>query len=113
MKNNKDDLIERVKKVKRYFKAKGVSRDQFFDDVFGPMYDSEHNRAVNLWFCKITDEEFTKCLERYAQFPRNYRTESAEYKRFIKFVDWYMKLGGHPLTPKQIEDVYEKFKNEN
>ena len=74
-KDNKKELIQRVKKVKAYFKHKGISRSEFIDDVYGKIYHSEANRLINLWNCKITDIKFVKELERYAEFPNSYKNK--------------------------------------
>ena len=35
--------------------------------------------------------------------------KNTRFKRFIDFVEWYMKNGGMPLTAEQIEKTFKKF----
>lgn len=35
--------------------------------------------------------------------------KNERWYRFMKFVKWYTKQGGNPLTPEQIEKTYLKF----
>lgn len=111
MKNqNRDELLERVKKVKKYMKHNNIKRSEFFDNAYGTMYDNEHSRLLNLWNGLIVNLEFTQTIERYAEFPKKYLIGSAEFARFYRFTEWYLKLGGETLTSEQIEKVYPKFK---
>jgi len=32
-----------------------------------------------------------------------------KFEKFIAFVNWYMMMGGHPLTPEEIEKTMLKF----
>lgn len=32
-----------------------------------------------------------------------------KWESFMEFVNWYMKQGGDPLTPEEIERTYVKF----
>lgn len=32
-----------------------------------------------------------------------------QWNRFMKFINWYMSKGGHPLTPEEIERTVIKF----
>lgn len=109
-KQSREDLLERVDKVKKYMKHKKIKRSDFFDNAYGTMYDNEHSRLLNLWNGLITNLEFTQTLERYAEFPKKYLIGSAEFKRFYKFTEWYFKLGGQTLTDEQILNCYPKFK---
>jgi uncharacterized membrane-anchored protein len=36
-------------------------------------------------------------------------TKQTRWERFQDFVTWYMKQGGAPLTPEQIERTIVKF----
>jgi hypothetical protein len=112
-KANKDELIERVRKVKRFLKAKGIKRDVFIDNTFGSMYDSEHTRIINLWQVKITDESFTEKLEHFAEYKTSQLRTSVEFERFIAFARWFTALGGKPLTVDDIEKCYPKFTIKN
>jgi len=106
----RDELLARVSKVKAYFKHKGIKRDEFIDNAYGSMYDSEHTRVLNLWHGNVTSLEFTQTLERYAEFPKKYLKQSAEFQRFFRFTEWYLRLGGETLTTEQIAECYPKFK---
>lgn len=107
----KDELIARVKKAIEFLKFHNVrdAKSEFFDNVYGAMYKAESNRLDNLWARKTTDLEFTELLEEFAQNPTSIVKHTAEFKRFMKFVDWYTKLGGRQLTIKEIEDMYPNF----
>jgi len=109
---NKDELLERVRKVKRFLKHKKIKRGIFFDSSYGAVFDSEHARLINLWQERITDEDFTKRLEDFAENPASSLREALDetWERFILFEKWYLKCGGAPLTIDQIEDIYPKFK---
>ncbi len=109
-KANKEELLKRVAKSKLFMKHKGIKRSDFFDNVYGSMYDNEHSNKLNIWNGVITDLEFTKNLERYLEFPKKYLKEHAEFKRFYRFTEWYLKLGGETLTEEQILSCYPKFK---
>lgn len=111
--NTKKDLIERVKKVKKYLKFHDIkdAKRNFIDSAYGALYQAESTRVDNLWQCKITDEDFTTKLELFAENPERYIGNSAEFKRFMDFVNWYMKQGGRSLTEEDIEKVYPKFQN--
>ena len=37
------------------------------------------------------------------------KKEKIKFEKFMKFVEWYMKCGGHPLTSEQIERTMLKF----
>ena len=106
---NKNVLIARVQKVKKYFKYREISREEFVDDVFGLMTHKQHARVVNLWQCKIADKDFTEKMERYALDRYSNPSQHETFKKFMDFVNWYMKLGGAPLSPRQIEDCYVRF----
>lgn len=110
IKENKDDLLERVKKAKLFLRHHKISKDEFFDKSYGAMYNSEHDRVANLWRCKITDEYFTDQIENFASNPTTFQKNSAEFERMMRFIDWYVAAGGPPLTIEQIENVYPKFK---
>lgn len=112
IKNSKADLISRVKKAKEFLKFHNVkdAKSEFFDKIYGALYKSESSRLDNLWACKTTEIDFTELLELFAEKPTTSNVkESMEFKRFIKFVDWYVALGGTSLTLDQIEKVYPKF----
>ena len=108
--NEKEDLLERVKKAKQYLEEKGIKRESFVDTVYGAMFDSEHNRVINLWQGKITDQDFTERLERFAELPIRCLKETADFQRFLLFVSWYLSLGGKTLSEDEIEKCYPKFK---
>jgi hypothetical protein len=97
----------RVKEAKKLLKSKGVknSKVKFFDSTFGAMFKSESIRMDNLWAGYIVDEDFTEKLESFAKNP----DESSRFVSFLKFVEWYLKLGGKPLTETEIEDTFKKF----
>lgn len=114
MKNkpNKDELLARVMKVKAFMKHNKMKRSEFFDNAYGTMYDCEHSRIINLWNGTITSLEFTQTLERYVEFPKKYFLDSAEFKRFFRFTEWYLNMGGKTLTHDEIAECYPKFKIE-
>ena len=109
MKKNKDELIDEVKRVKAFFKEKGITREEFFDNVYGPMCHKQNARIINLWSCKICDEDFNKEIVKYAKNRTRNLKNMEVFQRFAEFVEWYMSLGGKPLTPEQIEETYVKF----
>ena len=101
----------RVQKAKVFLKHHN-GRDAkivFFDSVYGAMYKGESLKRDNLWACKTTSISFTEEIEKFAKNPILKMGHQAEFKRFLKFVDWYLRLGGEPLTTKQIEKAYPKF----
>jgi hypothetical protein len=109
--NQKEQLIARVKKAKEFLKHHNGkdAKCVFFDGVFGAMLKGESLKKDNLWACKTTDKQFTEDLEKFAHNPALKLGHTAEFNRFLKFVDWYLRLGGDPLTTKQIEKAYPKF----
>lgn len=109
--NSKDGLKLRVQKAIVFLKHHN-GRDAkivFFDSVYGAMYKGESLKHDNLWACKTTDKNFTEDIEKFAKRPVLKIGHSAEFKRFLKFVDWYLRLGGEMLTTEQIEKAYPKF----
>lgn len=108
----KTELLKRVQKAKEFIKHHNVkdAKNVFCDTMYGAMYKAESTKVDNLWAGRTTDEDFTIKLEEFAKNPRLNLTNHEEFKRFMRFVDWYMELGGAPLTPEQIEKAYPKFK---
>jgi hypothetical protein len=108
--NERQDMLGKVKKVKIYFSAKGVTRDEFIDNVYGLMNHKEYNRVLNLWGCKTVEKEFTEKMEKYAMTRDRVIEDMEVFKRFNEFVEWYtLRCGAEPLTTLQIENVYERF----
>jgi hypothetical protein len=66
-KQNGDELKRRVSQAKLKLKAKGYSRSEFFDNVYGALFDKQHMKIDNLWSCRNTDQEFTENLEGYVK----------------------------------------------
>ena len=111
MGKSKASLLRRVAKVKGFLKHKNHknAKNEFFDKCYGAMFKHESNRLDNLWAGKTTDEDFTIMLETYAERPETFNSNNAEIDRFMKFVFWYIKLGGSKITREQIEKAYPKF----
>ena len=105
-------LVLRVNKAKADMRINKVSKESFFDDVYGALFYSERNRIDNLWACRVTEEDFTRKLEDYVS-GKSYCTNVpvSEWNRFLKFVRWYTeKVGGMQLTEDEIEKTFPKFK---
>ena len=102
-------LRTRVKEAKKLLKSKGIkdSKIKFFDSTYGALLKSESIRLDNLWAGYIVDEEFTEQLEAFAEKPK----QDSKFISFLKFVEWYIKLGGKPLTSEEIENTLKRFKN--
>ena len=45
----------------------------------------------------------------YYKIMKNKTKQKHNWRKFMRFVKWYMKAGGHPLTPEQIERILIKF----
>jgi hypothetical protein len=70
-KSNKKELENRVLKAKKQLKELQKCRSDFFDNVYGAMFDKQNMKIQNLWLLKTTDEEFTKLLEKYVSKTKN------------------------------------------
>lgn len=111
MNNKTEELLLRVAKSREFLKRSGVknAKTVFFDSAYGAMYKSETNRIDNLWEGRVTDVDFTERLEKFCKNPVRNLSHDAEFTRFQAFMKWYTKMGGRPLTKKQIERAYPKF----
>ena len=111
-KDDKKELLTRVKKAQDYLKHKKIkeAKVRFFDGYYGAMYKAESDRVTNLWARKITDVQFTERLEKFAEKPHITFKGDQIFERMFRFTEWYTKLGGTPLTREELEKIYPKFK---
>jgi len=110
-KDEQQQLKDRVEIAIAFLKHKYPrnAKNVFFDECYGAMFKSETTRLDNLWACNTCDRDFTNTIERFAENPTQFDAKRATFNRFMKFVDWYMRLGGEPLSAKEIEKVFPKF----
>ena len=66
MKENKNELVERVKACKELIKSNPkLSKRDFFDTAYGKMTFTDFTKLENLWRCLTTEKDFTEYLEAY------------------------------------------------